>query len=420
MRSETPKVLHPLCGRPMILHVLDRLVELPLARIVVVVGHGAERVSKTVQEQLATEIPLEFVEQNKRLGTGDAAGVGLTGSGFDLDTEDDVLVLTGDTPLLRSDTLAALATEHRLTDAAATILTAELDDPTGYGRIVRNADGVVDRIVEQTDANDAELAITEVNSSIYCFRRGLLAPALRRLEPENGKGEYYLTDVVGVLRAAGHLVVATPAPDPTETLGVNDRAQLAGRRGRPARPHQPRLDAPGRDDDRPGAHLRRRGRRARARGAPPARHPPRGPHRRRGRLRHRAAHPPRRHHRRRRRHHRGDGGEGGRDRRRRDDRPLRVAAPRHPDRGRRARRHLRRDQERRDRRRARRSPTSRTSATPRSGRAPTSAPGRSPRTTTAARSTARGSGGTRGSARTTCSSPPSRSATTPTPARARS
>ena len=198
MRSATPKVLHPLCGRPMVLHVLDRLVELPLARIVVVVGHSAELVSKTVQEQLATEIPLEFVEQSKRLGTGDAAGVGLTGSGFDLDTEDDVLVLT-----------------------------AELDDPTGYGRVVRDAHGAVDRIVEETDANDAELAITEVNSSIYCFRRGLLAPALRRLEPENGKGEYYLTDVIGVLRAAGHLVVGTPAPDATETLGVNDRAQLA-------------------------------------------------------------------------------------------------------------------------------------------------------------------------------------------------
>ena len=227
MKSTTPKVLHPLCGRPMILHVLDRLVELPLARIVVVVGHGAERVSKTVQEQLATEIPIEFVEQRLQRGTGDAVGVGLTGSGFDLDTEDDVLVLTGDTPLLRADTLANLASEHRLADAAATVLTADLDDPTGYGRIVRDARGAVDRIVEQADANDAELAITEVNSSIYCFRRGLLAPALRRLDPENVQGEYYLTDVIGVLRAAGHLVVGTPAADATETLGVNDRAQLA-------------------------------------------------------------------------------------------------------------------------------------------------------------------------------------------------
>ena len=227
MRSKTPKVLHPLCGRPMILHVLDRLVELPLARIVVVVGHEAERVTKTVQEQLATDIPVEFVEQRLQRGTGDAASVGLTGSGFDLDAEDDVLVLTGDTPLLRAETLAVLATEHRLVDAAATILTADLDEPTGYGRIVRDARGGVDRIVEQADATDAELEITEVNSSIYCFRRGLLAPALRRLDPENAQGEYYLTDVIGVLRAAGHVVIGAHADDPTETLGVNDRDQLA-------------------------------------------------------------------------------------------------------------------------------------------------------------------------------------------------
>ena len=227
MKSATPKVLHPLCGRPMILHVLDRLVELPLARIVVVVGHGAEPVTKTVQEQLVTEMPVEFVEQRRQRGTGDAASVGLAASGFDLDAEDDVLVLTGDTPLLRAETLGALATEHRLTDAAATILTAELDDPFGYGRVIRDERGGVERIVEQPDANDAELAITEVNSSIYCFRRGLLAPALRRLDPENVQGEYYLTDVVEVLRGAGHLVVAAGADDPTEILGVNDRAQLA-------------------------------------------------------------------------------------------------------------------------------------------------------------------------------------------------
>ncbi len=227
MRSSTPKVLHPLCGRPMLLHVLDTLVTLPLEGIVVVVGHGAERVTKTVQEQLATEIPIEFVEQRVQRGTGDATGVGLTAFADALDAEDDVIVLTGDTPLLTPETLASLATEHRLADAAATMLTAELDDPTGYGRIVRDGRGNVDRIVEQGDANDAELEIAEVNPSIYCFRRGLLAPALRRLSPENVQGEYYLTDVVAVLRQAGHVVLGIPAPDPRETLGVNDRAQLA-------------------------------------------------------------------------------------------------------------------------------------------------------------------------------------------------
>ncbi|HZP27822.1 MAG TPA: bifunctional UDP-N-acetylglucosamine diphosphorylase/glucosamine-1-phosphate N-acetyltransferase GlmU [Acidimicrobiia bacterium] len=227
MRSATPKVLHPLCGRPMLLHVLDTLVALPLERIVVVVGHGAERVTKTLQEQLATEIPVEFVEQRVQRGTGDAASVGLTAFADELGTDDDVLVLTGDTPLLRADTLADLATEHRLADAAATLLTAELDDPTGYGRVVRDARGNVERIVEQPDANGAELEIAEVNPSIYCFRRAFLAPALRRLSPENAQGEYYLTDVVGVLRQAGHQVLGVAAADPTETLGVNDRAQLA-------------------------------------------------------------------------------------------------------------------------------------------------------------------------------------------------
>ncbi len=227
MRSPEPKVLHPLCGRPMVLHVLDRLVELPLARVVVVVGHGAEPVAKTVQEQLVTEIPVEFVEQRVPRGTGDATSVGLTASGFDLDGDDDVLVLSGDTPLLEAETLAALATEHRLADAAATLLVAELDDPSGYGRIVRDDRGNVDRIVEHGDANEAEAQIREVNASIYCFRRGLLAPALRRLRPENSQGEYYLTDVVKVLRAAGHEVLAVGADDEAEILGVNDRSQLA-------------------------------------------------------------------------------------------------------------------------------------------------------------------------------------------------
>jgi bifunctional UDP-N-acetylglucosamine pyrophosphorylase / glucosamine-1-phosphate N-acetyltransferase len=227
MRSSTPKVLHPLCGRPMILHVLDTLVALPLERIVVVVGHGAEHVTKTVHEQLATEVPIEFVEQRVQRGTGDAASVGLTPFADALDAEDDVLVLTADTPLLRAETLAALATEHRLADAAATLLTVDVDDPTGYGRIIRDDRGAVDRIVEQADANDAELELTEINPSIYCFRRSYLAPALRRLSPENAQGEYYLTDAIEVLRRTGHLIVAVPWTDATETLGVNDRAQLA-------------------------------------------------------------------------------------------------------------------------------------------------------------------------------------------------
>ena len=227
MRSATPKVLHPLCGRPMLLHVLDALVQLPIERVVVVVGRGAEAVTKTVQEQLVTDLPVEFVEQSVQRGTGDAMSVALTVGAFDLDGEDDLLVVYSDVPLLRPETLAALASEHRLVDAAATMLTARVDDPTGYGRIVRDAKGAVERIVEQADATDAELDIDEVNPSIFCFRRGLLAPALRRLSPENAQGEYYLTDVIGVLRDAGHTVLGVEIDDPYEALGVNDRAQLA-------------------------------------------------------------------------------------------------------------------------------------------------------------------------------------------------
>jgi bifunctional UDP-N-acetylglucosamine pyrophosphorylase/glucosamine-1-phosphate N-acetyltransferase len=227
MRSATPKVLHPLCGRPMLLHVLDALELLPLERIIVVVGHGAEHVTKTLQEQLIGDVPVEFVEQHKQRGTGDAVSVALTANVFDHDLEDDLIVVAGDVPLLRAETLAMLATEHRLADAAASLLTARVPDPTGYGRIVRDAQGRVDRIVEQADATPDELAIDEVNPSIYCFRRGLLAPALRRLSPENAQGEYYLTDVVEVLRDAGHLVLGVEADDATDAFGVNDRAQLA-------------------------------------------------------------------------------------------------------------------------------------------------------------------------------------------------
>jgi bifunctional UDP-N-acetylglucosamine pyrophosphorylase/glucosamine-1-phosphate N-acetyltransferase len=127
IRSDTPKVLHELCGRPMVLHVVDALAELPLERVVIVVGHGAERVTKTLQEQLVTEVAVEFVEQRVQRGTGDAMSVALTVFD-DLDAEDDILVLPGDAPLVRAETIAKLATEHRIQDAAASLLTAVLPD----------------------------------------------------------------------------------------------------------------------------------------------------------------------------------------------------------------------------------------------------------------------------------------------------
>jgi bifunctional UDP-N-acetylglucosamine pyrophosphorylase/glucosamine-1-phosphate N-acetyltransferase len=232
MRSHRPKPLHRLCGRPMVLHVLDALAELDVDRVVVVVGHRAEWVGKTLVEHAPRTLDIELVEQAEQRGTGDAVAVGLTGLPDDArltgeDAEGDVVVLPGDTPLLRPPTLAALVRHHREHDAGATLLTAEVPDAGGYGRVVRGRDGLVVRVVEDGDATAEERAITEVNTSIYCFRRSLLAPSLRRLSPVNEQGEYYLTDVVGVLHEAGYRVDALAVTDPMEAAGVNDRAQLA-------------------------------------------------------------------------------------------------------------------------------------------------------------------------------------------------
>lgn len=228
MRSSRPKPLHLLCGRPMLMHVLDSLTTSATDRVVVVVGHGADRVTGKL-EALAPDLALEFVEQHVQRGTGDAVSVGLTAIPEVDDglSEGDVLVLPGDTPLLRTETMRRLVEEHRNSGAACTLLTARFEDPTGYGRIVRDRDDNVEGIVEHGDASDEQRLIDEVCTSIYCFRLGVLAPALRRLSPKNVQGEYYLTDVVGVLHDAGYPVRAVVATDPIETQGVNDRLQLS-------------------------------------------------------------------------------------------------------------------------------------------------------------------------------------------------
>jgi bifunctional UDP-N-acetylglucosamine pyrophosphorylase/glucosamine-1-phosphate N-acetyltransferase len=216
-----------LVGKPMVVWVLDALADCQVDRVSVVVGHGGDEVRKRLVED-AGDRPLEFVEQPIQRGTGDAAAVGLTGLGDnDYDEPQDVLVLTADTPLLRPETIAALVTVHREQDAACTILTADLGDATGYGRIVRGRDDRVMRIVEQADVTPEEAEITEFNTGILCFRRSFLAPALRRIQPDNAQGEYYLTDVVSVLADTGHKVVSMLADDPDETHGINDRVQLA-------------------------------------------------------------------------------------------------------------------------------------------------------------------------------------------------
>jgi bifunctional UDP-N-acetylglucosamine pyrophosphorylase/glucosamine-1-phosphate N-acetyltransferase len=231
MRSQRPKPLHRLCGRPMVLHVLDALAELDVERVVVVVGHHGEWVSRTLVDHAPKSLSIEIVTQHEQRGTGDAAAVGLTGLLADTesgdDQEGDVVVLPGDTPLVRPPTLAALVRHHRERQAGATLLAADVSDAAGYGRVVRGKDGSVLRVVEDRDATVEERQITEINTSIYCFRRSVLAPSLRRLRPANEQGEYYLTDVVGVLSAAGYRVEALMVADPMEAAGVNDRAQLA-------------------------------------------------------------------------------------------------------------------------------------------------------------------------------------------------
>ena len=228
MKSSRPKPLHRLAGRPMLRYVLDSLADCDAAQVVVVVGHGAERVTKKLQSE-PIELTLGFVEQHRQLGTGDAASVGLTGLPEDDEGDDDadVLVLPGDMPLLRPATIAHLVDTHRASEVACTVLTARVAEPGSYGRVVRSDDGQVSRIVERADATPEELAIDEINTSVYCFRRSLLAPALRRLSPENAQGEYYLTDVVAVLRDAGYRVGAVVVDDPAEAEGINDRTQLA-------------------------------------------------------------------------------------------------------------------------------------------------------------------------------------------------
>ena len=229
MRSNRPKPLHRLCGRTLVGHAIDALGGVGAGRAVVVVGQGGERVAKTLQEETSIDLRIQFVMQSMPRGTADAVAVALTGLDDDVDDmdgESDVLVIPGDRPLFRADTLTELVAVHRETGAAATVLTMHRSDPTGFGRIVRGRGGRIEGIVEDDAADDDQAAITEVNTSVYCFRSGLLAPALRRLVPaEDGMTD--LTDVIAVLHDAGYQVRSHELMDPGEASGVEDRLHLA-------------------------------------------------------------------------------------------------------------------------------------------------------------------------------------------------
>ncbi|WP_394431512.1 bifunctional UDP-N-acetylglucosamine diphosphorylase/glucosamine-1-phosphate N-acetyltransferase GlmU [Streptomyces sp. SGAir0957] len=225
MKSATPKVLHELCGRSLVGHVLAAARELDPEQLVVVVGHAREKVTahlNTVDAGVRTAVQ---AEQN---GTGHAVRMGLEGLAPEGALDGTVVVVCGDTPLLTGETLTALAATHSADSNAVTVLTADVPDATGYGRIVRDAGtGAVTAIVEHKDATEEQRALTEINSGVFAFDGRLLADALKKVRTDNSQGEEYLTDVLGILRAAGHRVGASVARDHREIAGINNRVQLA-------------------------------------------------------------------------------------------------------------------------------------------------------------------------------------------------
>lgn len=218
MKSKLYKVLHPVCGKPMVQHVVDQVSNLQINQMVTVIGHGAELVKSQLGEQSG------FCLQEEQLGTAHAV---MQAKDLLENKEGVTLVVCGDTPLIKAETFAQLFTHHEETKAKATILTAYANDPTGYGRIIRNAEGLVEKIVEHKDASEEERNVKEINTGTYCFDNQALFEALKKVSNENVQGEYYLPDVIEILKKAGEIVTAFQTADFEETLGVNDRVALS-------------------------------------------------------------------------------------------------------------------------------------------------------------------------------------------------
>jgi bifunctional UDP-N-acetylglucosamine pyrophosphorylase/glucosamine-1-phosphate N-acetyltransferase len=228
MRSSTAKVLHKLGGRPLIAHVCRTASALVKGErpVYVVVGHQAEEVKEAVRAELG-EGGAVFVTQTEQRGTGDAVFAAREVLG---DAGSTLLVLSGDVPLVRAETLGSLVHQHRThrgRGAACTLMAVRLEDPTGYGRVIRDDEGRFERIVEQKDATPEERQVSEINVGIYCFETRLLFPALERVKPENAQGEFYLTDVPGILRADGEDVSVYAHTDAREVSGINTRVELS-------------------------------------------------------------------------------------------------------------------------------------------------------------------------------------------------
>ncbi len=224
MKSSLPKVLHRICGQTMLDYVLAAARELDPEQLIVVIGHRREQVMQHLAEHAPDVRP---VVQHRRGGTGHAVRMAIEQAGLDHGT---VVVTYGDSPVLRGRTLAALVREHTARPTAVTALTTIMEDPAGYGRIIRDGTGAFLEIVEEADATPEQRAIKEANSGVYAFDAALLADAVKRVPTNNVKGEEYLTDVVAILRAEGHPVASLLVDDNAEVHGVNDRAQLAGAR----------------------------------------------------------------------------------------------------------------------------------------------------------------------------------------------
>ncbi|PEJ59831.1 UDP-N-acetylglucosamine diphosphorylase/glucosamine-1-phosphate N-acetyltransferase [Bacillus sp. AFS002410] len=218
MKSKLYKVLHPVCGKPMVQHVVDHVKSVGVQNIVTVVGHGAE----LVKTQLGDDS--EYALQAEQLGTAHAV---IQAAPSLKDKEGTTLVICGDTPLISPETIEALFAEHDRLQAKATILTAHIEDSTGYGRIIRGENGSVLKIVEHKDANPEELAVKEINTGTYCFDNKALFDALSEVNNDNSQGEYYLPDVIEILKAKGEIVAAYKTANFDETLGVNDRYALS-------------------------------------------------------------------------------------------------------------------------------------------------------------------------------------------------
>ncbi|SMB86532.1 UDP-N-acetylglucosamine pyrophosphorylase [Desulfonispora thiosulfatigenes DSM 11270] len=217
MKSELPKVLHKVLGEPMLNHVLDALEEAKIKRKIVVLGHGAKEVEEILHEQI------EVTYQKQQLGTGHAV---MQAENLLNGKEDNVLVVCGDTPLLRSETLTKLIESHKENQATITILTAKVDDPTGYGRIIRDENGV-QAIIEEKDANVGQKAIDEINTGAYCFKGNFLLSEIVKLDNNNAQGEYYLTDLIKKAVSQNLKVDSYIMEDHIEALGINNRIQLA-------------------------------------------------------------------------------------------------------------------------------------------------------------------------------------------------